>query len=169
MRYMFHVIFMLLIACLQGTVCKTLSIAGVSVNLFIVYISVICFLAYKTEGIVTAGAYGLMLDILTSRFIGIYMVLFVIAAFLIYNLASRVFKEPKFYISALIVFVASVFINMFYYLISFLVLKDVNFGFAFLRIILPETLMDTIISVPFYFLLKHITKRFYTDKGEFIG
>ena len=169
MRYMFHVIFLLFIACLQGTVCDAFAIAGVSVNLFIIYISIICFLAYKIEGIIIAGAFGLVLDILTARFVGVYTVLFVIIAFFIYNMANKVFKEPKFYICAMIVMFASVFINTFYYLIVFLVLHSVNIKYAIFRIILPEGLFNAIISIPLYFLIRRITEHFYTDKGEFIG
>lgn len=169
MRYMFHVIFLLFIACFQGTVCNYLAVAGVSINLFIIYISIICFLAYKNEGIITAGAYGLVLDILTERFVGAYTVLFVIVAFFIYTMASSVFKEPKFYICALIVLVSSLFINTFYYLIVFLALHSVDIKYAFFRIIIPEGIFDAIASVPFYFLIRRITMHFYADKGEFIG
>lgn len=169
MRYMFHVIFLIIIACLQGTVCKALSVAGVSANLFIIYISIICFLAYKNEGIIAAGSYGLVLDILTARFIGVYTVLFIIAAFFILNLAEKVFKEPKFYICAITLFFVSVFINTFYYLIVFFVLHSIDISYAFFNIIVPEGIYDALLSIPLYFLIRRITEKFYSDKGEFIG
>lgn len=169
MRYMFHVIFLLFIACFQGTLSDAVTIAGVSTNLFIIYISIISFLAYKTEGIIVAGAYGLALDILTARFEGVYTVLFIIIAFFIYNMAHKVFKEPKFYICALIVLFSSIFINTFYYLIVFLILHSVDIKYAIFKIILPEGFFDMVVSVPFYFLIRRITEHFYADKGEFIG
>lgn len=169
MRYMFHVIFLLIIACLQGTACNTFAIAGVSVNLFIIYVSIISFLADKKEGIIIAGAYGLVLDILVERFVGTYTVLFVIVAFFVYNMAKRVFKEPKYYICALVVLVASLFVNVFYYLIVFGILQSIDIGYAIFKIILPEAVLDCVVSVPVYFLIRHVTKNFYNDKGEFIG
>lgn len=169
MRYMFHVVFLLFISCFQGTLCNSLSIAGVSVNLFIVYVSIICFLSYRFEGVITAGIYGLVLDILTERFLGVYTILFVIVAFFIYNMAYKVFKEPKFYICALIVLFVSVFVNLFYYLIVFLSLHSVDLKYAIFRIILPEGIFDALVSIPFYFLIRRITEHFYKDKGELFG
>ena len=167
MRYMFHILFLFILSCLQGTVGNTLSFFGVSANFFIIYVSVICFLAYKTEGIVTSAVFGFILDIITGRFIGIYTVLFIISAFFITTLSEKVFNEPRFYLSMLITLSVSVFINVFYYITTFLILGGFDFKFAS-KVILIEGIYDTLLSVPVYFILKRITQNFYSDKGEYI-
>lgn len=167
MRYMFHVLFLFISACVQGTLCDMGSIAGVAPNIFIIYTSIICFLAYKYEGIIVAGVFGFILDIITVKFIGIYTVLFMIAAFFVSTLSEKVFKEPKFYISMILTFIVSVFINFFYYLISFLILGGLNLVFA-LKVIFIEAFYNSIFTVILYFIIKHITRNFYADKGEYI-
>ena len=93
--------------------------------------------------------------------------LFMIAAFFVSTLSEKVFKEPKFYISMILTFIVSVFINFFYYLISFLILGSLDLVFA-LKVILIEAFYNSLITGVLYFLIKRITHNFYADKGEYI-
>lgn len=167
MRYMFHILFLFISACLQGTVGSLIAFSGVSPNMFIVYMSVICFLAYKTEGVIVSAVFGFILDIISGRFIGVYTLIFLLASFFITTLSEKVFNEPRFYLSMLITFFVTILIDMLYYLVAFLVIGGADFGFAF-RVTLIEAVYNMILCVPVYFLLKRITRNFYSDKGEYI-
>jgi len=168
MRYMFHVLFLFLSACMQGTFCKNFVIIGISPNLFLIYASIICLLSYRIEGVIVSGIFGFILDILTGRFVGLYTVMFIITGFFVSVLSEKIFNEPRFYVSAIITFCVSFFVNLFYYLIVFIALGDFNFKFAFNSIIF-EGIYNAVLSIPVYFIIKRITRNFYADKGEYIG
>ncbi len=166
MQYLFYLLCLFICGCLQGTLLNGISILGVTPNLFIVYISIICFLAYKLDGIIISAIFGFILDVLTARYIGVYTVLFLIAAYFVSSLSEKVFNEPRFYVQAIITFVVSVFVNSFYYLIVILMSNKYSFGYAVFVVFL-EAVYNTAVSIPVYFIVKHITRGFYKDKGEY--
>ncbi len=166
MQYLFYLLCLFICGCFQGTLLNSIALLGVTPNLFIVYISIVCFIAYKLDGIVISAIFGFILDLLTARYIGIYTVLFLIAAYFISLLSEKVFNEPRFYVQAIITFVVSVFINSFYYLIVFLMSNRYSFGYAS-YVVLLEAIYNTAISIPVYFIVKRITRGFYKDKGEY--
>lgn len=166
MQYLFHLLCLFICSCFQGTLLDGISLLGVTPNLFIIYISIICFLAYKIDGIIISAVFGFILDVLTARYIGVYTVLFLVAAYFVSSLSEKVFNEPRFYVLAVITFVVTVFINSFYYLIVFIITNKYSFGYA-AYVVFLEAIYNTAVSIPVYFIVKHITRSFYKDKGEY--
>lgn len=169
MRYMFHVVFLLLFSCLQGTLTSLFSVFSIEPNLFIIYVCVVSMLASRRESVIIATVYGGILDILAGRYALFYTVLFIIVAFFLSGLTEKVLKESKFYICSLMVFIITIFVDVVYYVIVFYLNDKLNLGYAFLRLIIPEAIYNGIVSVFMYVFIKRITKNFYMNKGEFIG
>ena len=167
MKYFFYVLSIFLITVLQGTLFKGIEIFGVSANLFIIYACILCFFASKTDSITVSGIIGFLLDILTGRFVGLYTLLFVIAAFFVNLIHEKVLREPEFYICSLVVFLVSVLLNSLYYLIAFSSIESISVK-TLLIVVFTEGLYDGVVSIPVYFILKRFKKYFYTDKGEYI-
>lgn len=166
MQYLFYLLSLFICACFQGTLLNGISILGVTPNFFIIYVSIVCFLAYKHDGIIVSVIFGFILDVLTARYIGVYTVLFLIAAYFVSSLSEKVFNEPRFYVQAIITFVVSVFVNSLYYLIVFFITRNYSFGYS-TYIVLLEAVYNTALSIPVYFIVKCITRGFYKDKGEY--
>ena len=165
MRYLYHFLSLILCCCLQGTLLKEISILGVVPNLFIVNIAIICFLAYKSEAIIVSTVFGFFLDVLIGRYTGVYTVLFLLAAYFVSRLSEKVFSNPRFYILALITLIVSLLVNSFYYLCVSLFMNHYNFKFV-VYVVLVEALYNAVLSIPVYFIVKRLTRTFYSDKGE---
>lgn len=169
MRYMFHIIFLILFSCFQGTLTSLFSVFGIEPNLFIIYICIVSMLASRREAVTVSGVFGVILDILNGRYALFYTVLFIITAFFLCGLSEKVLKESKFYVCSLMVFFVTLFIDVVYYVIVFYLNEKLNLGYAFFRVIIPEGIYNGIVAILIYMLVKHITKNFYNNKGEFIG
>lgn len=167
MIYIFHIISLIIIASLQGTVMKSICIFGTSASLFVVYAVISSFLAEKTEGVLVSGIFGLTLDILIGRFIGVYTVLFVISSFFVSGIFEKILKEHKFYVCSGIVLFVTFFIEFFYYIIVFSLMGSLDIKSALLKIGI-ECLYNAFLSVPIYFIIKKCAGRLRSDKGEYI-
>lgn len=167
MVYIFHVIWLIIAAALQGTLMKHMEIFGTCANLFLVYAATASFLSEKTEGVLVSGMFGLVLDIITGRFIGLYTVLFVAAAFGISGIFEKILKERKFFVCFGIVLCVSFVSELFYYLAAFTFLGAVNIKYALFKITV-ESVYNAALSSPMYFVIKKYTADMRADKGEYI-
>ena len=47
--------------------------------------------------------------------------------------------------------------------------ENISFWGSLAKIVLPECGYNMVASVPIYFIIKHLAKYLYTDKGDIIG
>lgn len=167
MVYIFHIAALIIISALQGTLMKQISVFGVCASLFLVYAVVVSFLSEKTEGVLVSGMFGLVLDIITGRFIGLYTILFVAAAFGVSGIFEKILKERKFFVCLGIVLCVSFVLELVYYLAAFTIIGAVDIKYAVLKIVI-ESVYNAALSVPIYFIAKKYTANMRADKGEYI-
>lgn len=167
MKYVFHLIFLLLFAVIQPTWLEYTEVFGAKANLFLVYTVVVSCYCGKKEGAVTGFVFGLILDLFIGRIIGLNTVLMMILAFLTANFCEKVIRKNTLLITILIVAITIPVYELLYYTIAFL--GDLEFKTAFLRTLLPECLCCIIATIPLYWIVKKAAKTLWDDKGEGIG
>lgn len=167
MKYIFHIIALLLFSVIQPTWLDYISFLGIKPNLYLVYVIIVSCYCSKTEGAVLGFAAGMALDLLIGKIIGINAVMMMALGFLIAKFCDSVIRKNTLLITILIVAVIVPVYGLLYYIIAFL--GDLNFKSAFVKILLPEGLCSLIAAVPLYFVIKKPAKTFWDDKGEGIG
>lgn len=142
-----------LIYLLQVNIFSSFTIAGISPNLFIIYILFIGLFANHFFGISFAIITGLILDLLYGKAIGISAVMFCIIAYLGSYFDKNFSKENKLTImfmvagSTLIYELGSYFLNS-------MILEFDRELMAFAKIVVIEIIYNTILSIILYPLIQ---------------
>ncbi|MBQ9737447.1 MAG: rod shape-determining protein MreD [Clostridia bacterium] len=167
MKYVFHMCFLLLFSVIQPTLLEYAEIFGAKINLFLTYIVVVSCCCKKKEGAIVGFSFGLILDVLVGRIIGINAVMMMAAAFLVANFCEKAIRKNTLWITLLIVGVSTLMYELLYYIVAFL--GNLEFAAVFLRILLPEILGGMIAALPLYFIVGRAARFLWNDKGESIG
>lgn len=167
MKISVHSIFLLFFLIVQATWFEAIALFGIKPNLFIVYIVTLSCFCSKKEGAVTGFFFGLMLDFMIGKVIGLNAVLMLLMGLFIAYFCERVIRKNTVFIVMLIVLLASFFYELLYYIVSFV--GDLNFKAVFLKTLVPECIFNSIISIPIYGIIKKLSGRLWKDKGEVIG
>ncbi len=167
MKYIFHIIFLLLFSIIQPTLLNDLQIFGVTANLFLLYVIVISCFCGKKEAAITGFVFGLFLDFFVSEVIGLNAVLMMSFGYLTSDFCERTIRKVTFGITLIIVVAVTLIYEILYYVFAFL--GDLHFGNILIKIILPECLCSAIAAIPIYIVIKKFSKSLWGDKGEEIG
>ncbi len=167
MKYVFHMIFLLLFSAIQTTWIEGAEIFGAKVNLLLTYIIVMSCFCEKKEGLTVSLIFGLVLDLIVGRIIGINAVLMMILSYFIMTFCEKVIRKNTFGIIFLITLISTFLYELFYYIIAFL--GNLEFGAVFLKVLLPETLAGVIAAIPIYLILKWASRFLWQNKGDSIG
>ncbi len=109
------------------------------------------------EGAIFGFVNGLIYDILFGRVIGFYALLCLVTAYL----SAKPFKElspNNFLIATAMIFNMSIFYNFMFYFFGYLFQGRVAIGSYFFNIILPESILNGLISFAIYPLIFHINR-----------
>ncbi len=169
MRFSVHGLFLLLIAVLQTTWFEYIEILGVKPNLFLVYVLMLSFFCSKKESVILGLLFGFVSDILIGKFLGMNALLCSVSGFFTAYFCEKMLGSKNVLIAFLFTVVISVFYETVNHLFSFLMLGDVDLGYAFKDVILMESVYNGLTVFLLYPIIKKITKFMYADKGENIG
>ncbi len=150
MKYFLHGVFLLVFAIIQPTWVEYIEILGVTPNLFLVYMIIVSCNNPKKEGAFIGFFFGLMLDLLTGNAIGLNAVLMLILSFGVSDFCEKYIRKNTLFTTMLIVLVSTFLYEFLYYIIAFL--GDLDLGSAILKVIIPEGIYCTLVSVPLYFV-----------------
>ena len=167
MKIFIHIILGILFSALQPTWFDAWEIFGVKPNLFLIYIILISCYTSKKEGAATGFFFGLILDLLICENIGTNAVLMAITGFFTAQFCEYFIRKNTLPLSVLIVVPVVFFYEFIYYICSYL--GHLSVGATLIRVLLPECVYSALITVPMYFLVKKISKKYWADKGELIG
>lgn len=169
MKVALHGGFLLLCSVLQATWLNYISVFDVKPNLFLVYIIVLSFFCTKMEGAVVGAIFGLVLDIIIGKIIGVNTVFSLLVGFTVALFCERIIRKNSVLITALSVMVITIVYESVYYLFAFLFAHGMGYWNALGGIILPECIFNAIVSIPVYYILRKLTQHLYADKGESLG
>ena len=163
MKFTFHAFFLLLLAVLQATLMDAIAVFGAKPNLFLIYVVVYSLMCEKKEAAAVGACFGLTLDILTGRFLGVNSILMLITGFFTAHLCENILSRNNLLISAIITILFTAVYESVYYLFTFSILKNLQFGIVFARVLGCECLYNAVFSVIFYFIIKRFSE--YTAKN----
>ena len=162
MKRITFVVLALLLSVLEITVTWRFSLGWHNYGLFLTAISVISLFDIKS-GLISAIITGIMLDCIQGRILGLYLVSLLIVV-LIINFFSK-FMNGRNVFSAIILVMLVTFVTEFgQYIVFFVVKGDKNVAFALTKLIIPQVIINTVCSLPIYWLVKALYKKLKIKK-----
>jgi len=152
MKIIVNILLIILAVILETSFAPVLSFYGGSLNIVFVVMIALIIIRRFDEGVLWAGAGGVLLDVMSPARFGIYTLELLVIYLIIYYLVKHVFSDPPLYLVMLMMFLSSALFN--------LVFIFYNFN---LTIYLATTIYNTVVgSILFVFI-----KYYYQPKEEF--
>ncbi len=151
MKYIFHGIFLVIFSIIQPTWLEYIAMFGIKPNLFLIYTIIISCHYSKKEGAIVGFFFGLIMDLLSGSIIGLNGCLMLILAFFTAHFCEKFIRKNTLPEIMIIVFVATLCYELLYYTIAFL--GNLDFGNAFLKVLIPECLYNLIAAIPIYYII----------------
>ena len=150
---------------LQSDFFSWFNIAGVMPNLFVIFVLFIGLFANKTMGAIYGMAVGLFLDLTIGSKVGIYAVGLGLIGFLAGALDKNFSKDSRMTIMVM-VFVATVVFEIFYYVLNYIFLSTNVEILNFIILLVIEVIYNLILTIIIYPLLQ---KFGYYIENEYKG
>lgn len=144
---------------LQATLVPHFKVFGVQPDLILIVVVIIAFLTDPFVGSVTGFVGGLLEDLISTRVMGLNALSKTIVGYLGGLVKKTIFAEPTILL-ALAIFIATLLDQSIYIGVSYLLGHELPLSTALLRIILPTSLYNSLISPFVYlFLTKLVIKK----------
>lgn len=134
---------------LQVNLFSSFTIAGISPNLFVIYVLFVALFSNQFLGISLGVVFGLILDFVYGRVIGTTAVMLCIIGYLGSYFDKNFSKENKLTIILMVAGSTLIYEFGLYFLNSIILEFDREY-FAFLKIVLVETLYNILLSIIVY-------------------
>jgi rod shape-determining protein MreD len=161
-KVLFYALTILIIILIQSTILEYLNIFGIKPNIIITLVICIALLNGSIEGACVGFAAGLLQDILFGYSIGFYALLGMFLGYAAGSSNKGLYKE-NFVVVVLFTFIWSFvyeFAVYFFGYIGDIFLRNIGLLYPIRRIIIPEAVYNSVISIPVYLLTVKITNRF---------
>ncbi len=154
------------ITCLtQSTILDYIEIMGIRPNLLLVVAISIALARKDMESAFMGLACGLGMDILVGRTLGWYAMCLFLVCFSIGLINPKLYKENPL-IPIFFVFFSSITVESLYYFINFFLRGYQDFAFMVTRIIIPESIYNSAISLIIYPITLIVYRRL--DKYDYV-
>ena len=134
---------------LQANIFSSFTIAGITPNLFVIYVLFIGLFANQFFGISLGVLFGLILDFVYGKVIGTTAVMLCVIGYLGSYFDKNFSKENKLTIILMVAGATLIYEFGLYFLNSIILEFDREY-FAFLKIVLVETLYNILLSIIVY-------------------
>lgn len=127
----------------------------------LLFVFALCYAVEKNtinSTIIISAICGALADCFSGRIFGTYLVIFLICAVLIWIIKENIFKN-SILVAFLLVFLFSILGKSMYFVANISVLKDMGYLYSLFRIILPEALFNTVVSLLIIPLLRLTLKK----------
>ncbi len=151
MKYVLHAVFLLIFSIIQPTLLEYIEILGVKPNLFLIYTIIISSICDKKEGAIVGFFFGLILDLIIGVHLGLNAVLMLILSIVVSDFCTRYIRNNTIFTTMVLVLAATILCEFMYYVIAFL--GNLHLGSAILKVLIPESIYCSLISIPLYFII----------------
>ena len=134
-------------------------------NLLILITCLLGFMQGCNYGSVTGLICGLLVDIFFGEVIGLYALVYMYVGFFS-GLFKKMFYSDHVFMPMLLIFTGDFIYNVFYYIFRFLLRNKLDFSFYFEKIILPEMIITTFLTLLLYRLFYLLNEKLLTQKQE---
>ena len=127
----------------------------------LLFVFVLCYAVERNtikSTIIISTICGALADCLLGRIFGTYLVIFLIGAVLIWIIRESIFKSGLI-LSLVLVLLFSILGKSMYFVANISVLKDMGYLYSLFRIILPEAIYNTVVSMLFIPLMRLTLKK----------
>jgi rod shape-determining protein MreD len=142
---------------LQTTLFKSVALASVSPNLFIILTVAAGFMRGKREGLYVGFFCGLMLDLYYGQVIGFQALLYMYIGY-INGFFHNLFYDDEITLPLGLVLGSDFIYNFVYYVFRFLLRNRLDFGYYFMHIILPEMIYTIVITIFIYRIMLRVNR-----------
>lgn len=158
-----YTICIVIITILQSTVLNYIQIFNIKPNLIVVFI-ISCALARgNVDGAVIGLFCGLAQDISSGTVLGLYALLGFYLGFAVGSVNKRLYRDNLF-VAVFITFCATFVYEFTFFFVTMFVNKRVDLWYALRRIIFPEAIYNSIVSVFIYIFVVRINMYLETFK-----
>ena len=140
---------------LQSNIFTWFTIGGVMPNLYVIYVLFIGLFVKKKYGFFLGMAFGLYLDVIFGKTVGISTILFGIIGIL-GEIFSKNFSKDSRLTIMLMVMGVTVFYEVFAYVINTIINQTAWEILPFIRILLVEVIFNTLLTIILYPLMKRL-------------
>ena len=153
---MFLLVFVAFI--LQSTLLQVISIASIAPNLLIVLTVSFALMRGKREGMFVGFLCGLLTDIFFGNMLGFYTLLYTYIGFM-NGLCYRIFYDDDIKMPVLLICSSDLAYNFIVYVTQFMMRGRIDFFFYLKRIMIPEMIYTTILTILSYRLLLTLNRK----------
>ncbi|HEX3078474.1 MAG TPA: rod shape-determining protein MreD [Lachnospiraceae bacterium] len=137
---------------LQSTVFQAISLASVVPNLLLIVTVAAGYMKGRKQGMYVGLACGLILDLCGGEIIGLFGLFFMYIGYL-NGYANKIYYRDDYTIPIILVGCSDFLYGFLHYVFLFLLRNRLDFLFYLRRIILPELIYTTLVSIILYKLL----------------
>lgn len=127
-------------------------------NLFLIWVTLLASIKGRKVGLVVAGIAGLVHDIVISNFFGLHFFPYLVVAYLVSALRSRLYEE-QWYISVLTVIGATIIDALVRLLMLYLIKADVQVGTYLWHLVWPSIWANAILAIIIHKLLWNLEEK----------
>lgn len=159
------VISVLIILCfvLQCTLFKALSLASISPNLLIVLASSFGFMRGKKEGMIVGFFCGFLIDLFYGQLMGFYALLYMYIGYT-NGFFHKIFYDDDIKLPMVLITVSDLAYGLLIYVFLFLLRNRLDFGYYFIKVIMPEVVYTILFTIIFYRIIRKINRKLEADE-----
>ena len=154
-KYIFLFIFIVLFTGLQLGFLTGFSIYNGTVNLIILLLISSFFLGVEREGLIISLILGAIYDFYLYSYLGLSIIAILIIYAVLVFFKNKISQEPGYLFILVAVFFASILFDLFV-LGGLSIMNHYSFSYILLYHILPNALINLIIAIPFFIILRKI-------------
>ena len=152
MRIIITTLIVVLNFILQTTLFPYLAIQGVFPNTALIIVTSYSLLRGSKEGALVGAGTGFLMDVFFHTYIGFYTALYLLIG-LIFGRSQRSFFRENYILPIIFCAIATIFYQAVLYVSSFVFQGEGNILYFLFRVLLPELVYMTIVTVPLYRVL----------------
>ncbi|MCR5254369.1 MAG: rod shape-determining protein MreD [Acetatifactor sp.] len=155
MSVLFSVLLIFISFILQSSVFSHFEVAGIVPNLLIIVTASLSVMHGERRGLIVGFFCGLLLDIFCGGLLGFYAFIMMMIGF-INGKFYGIFYPEEIKLPLALIFVSDLTYGIVIYITLFLLKGRFDFGYYFLKIIIPECLYTMVVTFVFYPLILKI-------------
>lgn len=158
MRKFIVTVFLLLIGyLLQTTAMPAIQIADIAPNLILIIVAYSGYINGRTAGLFTGLFAGLLIDFQFGSVIGLYALIYMLVAYLC-GFCHKIYFRDDATLPVIIICLSDIIYGLLVYMLEFAFRNKLDFSFYIKRIILPEMIYTTFISIFAYRIILYLYK-----------
>ena len=153
MKVTYYTVWILFLTVAQSTLINIVQIYGIKPNVFLIFVVFTAMFGGITHATVIGFVSGFIFDFLSGKTLGVSMLLFMYMGAASGFIFQKVLTN-KYSVIILVIFGVSIIYGFLFYTMNFMIWGEGSLLYAMLRVIIPETIYNTAICIPFYLIVR---------------